>query len=401
MKILWLTPLFPYPPFSGGQTRAYNLIKNLAKHNEITLFSFMRPGRIQGPIEELKKYCPKIKTFPGRPIWSIRSVLLAGFSHLPFAITHFYGDGRVEQALKEELKGGQYDLVHFESFYTSPYLECVRSLPTVMGNENIEYLIYQRFADQKGFPLLKLLFFYDVWKMKNYEQGIWKLADLNLAVSETDADVIERITGKASVVIPNGVDLAGFEKLKPTGDKQSAAPVLLFVGDFRYFPNQDAIKFLINELWPLIQKKIPQAKLRLVGKNPGRLMNNFETVNVVVDSQVEDIRQAYGAADILLAPIRMASGTNIKILEAMAAGLPVVTTTIGAEGLAVKDDREVVIADKPEKFASAVVGLLADKKRRQQMGLAGQALVKQRYDWSKIVDKLEKAYSRLIHGKQN
>lgn len=398
MKILWLTPLFPFPPFSGGQTRAYNLIKNLAKKNEITLFSFIRPGRIQGPIDKLKKFCVKIKTFPGRKTWSLRNILLAGFSHLPFAVTHFYGESKVEDVLREELKREKYDLVHFESFYTSPYLKCAVCLPSVMGNENVEYLIYQRFADQKKFFLLRLMLFWDVWKMKYYEQNTWRKADLNLAVSQFDAEKIEAITKKKCLVIPNGVELESFKKINRLPGKR---PRLLFVGDFKYFTNQDAIEFLVKEIWPMIKRELPEAKLRLVGKNPNSFIKSLATTDIIVDSQVDDIRKAYSDADIMIAPMRIASGTNIKILESMASALPVVTTTIGIEGIETQGGKEAIIANKPPDFAREVVSLLRNKKQQQQMGQAGRKLIECFYDWPKISQKLEEGYRELIYGKKN
>lgn len=400
MRILWLTPIFPYPPFSGGQTRSYNLIKNLAKKNQITLFSFIRPARIQGPISELEKFCDKIRTFKGRRIWTLRNIFLAGASHLPFTITHFYGDRQLEKALREELKSQKYDLVHFESFYTSCYLNFASSLPKVLGNENIEYLIYQRFVEQKS-PFLKLPLLYDIWKMKRYEQGAWEKADLNLAVSGVDADKIRKVTGRQCVVIPNGVDVEYFGEIGKAFSIKAKRPTVLFVGDFKYFPNKDAIRFLIKEIWPLIKRRLPQAKLLLVGKNPNQFVSSLAGGGVIVDDQVEDIRQAYSQADIFVAPMRLASGTNIKVLEAMAAGLPVVTSSIGIEGVKAEKEKEVIVADKPDDFADQVAELLSDKKKRQRIGLAGRKLVRRLYDWSEITKKLEEAYQKLSYGKKS
>lgn len=392
MKILWVTPIFPYPPFSGGQTRAYNLLKNLAKKNEITLFSFLRPGRIQGPVKKMAKYCLKIKTFPGRPILSVRNFLLAGFSHLPFAITHFYGDSRFKMALEKELKTKPYDLIHFESFYTSPYLRSDFGLPAVLGNENVEYLVYQRFVQQRNF-LFKLPLNYDVWKMRQYEQSAWKRASLNLAVSEVDASKIEEVTSKKCEVIPNGVDISYFRNFTPKQKK--SYPLLLFVGDFRYFTNQDALTFLVKEIWPEVKKVIPKVKLWLVGKNPSLMVKNLAGKDVIVDSGIDDIRQAYAVADILVAPMRIASGTNIKVLEAMAAGLPVVTTSLGVEGIKAKKDKEVIVAGKKDQIISEIINLLKNETQRQKIGLAGRRVVERFYDWEKIGEKLNKIYEKF------
>lgn len=410
MKILWLTPLFPYPLYSGGQVRVYNLIKNLAKNHQITLFSFIRPEREQGPIERLQPFCLKIKTFKGRRIWTARNLFLASFSHLPFTITHFYGDQKVKQVLREELSQEKYDLVHFESFYTSPYLHCVSSLPKVMGNENIECLLYQRYVDQKMIPLKWLLSF-DVWKMKRYEQNAWRKADLNLAVSETDAKKIKKVTNKKCVVVSNGVDLDYFTRSKQSLPAFGGStvgghlikprkPIILFVGDFKYFANQDALRFLAKEIWPLIKRKTPDAILRLVGKNLNPYVKSLASKEIIVDDQVEDIRQAYNSADVFIVPMKIGSGTNIKVLEAMASGLPVVSTSVGAEGIEMEKGKEIIIGDESEELANSVVELLVDRDKRQKLGLAGRKLVERLHDWAKITKKLEKAYQELVDEKK-
>lgn len=399
MKILWINPVFPYPLYSGGQIRAYHLIKSLAKKHEVTLFSFLRPEREQGPIGELEKFCGKVKTFPGRKTWTIQNVALAGLSPLPFAASPYWGNLNLKKAIKEELKTGEYDLVHFESFYTSPYLKNDLGVPVVMGNENIESLIYERFVDQKKNSPLKTLLSFDVGKMKRYEESVWKKADLNLVVSEKDARKIRKVTKGKCVVVPNGVDSHYFENFKVSRTPEDR-PDLLFVGDFKYFANQDAIKFLINEIWPKINQQLPKVKLWLVGKNPGRFSESLKGKNVIIDSQVEDIRQAYAQADLLVVPMRLGSGTNIKVLEAMAAGVPVVTTRVGAEGIKVKEGKDLVVADKPEEFIKAVVDLIKNKQQAKKIGRSGQKTVKSLYDWSKIGKGLEKAYREVVNAKK-
>ena len=401
MKILWLTPIFPYPPFSGGQTRVYNLLKNLAKRHEITLFSFWRPNRIQGPMKKVEKICLKVKVFPGRPIWSARDIFLAGATGLPFAVTHFYGDKKMEKAISEELNEG-YDLIHFESFYTIPYLRTDFGVPTVLGNENIEYLIYHRFVQQKKNALFKWLAGYDVWKMKRYEEAGWRRADLNLAVSEPDAEQIEKVTKKKCAVIPNGVDIKHFEQFEQLKYKNMESKLaLLFVGDFKYFTNQDAIAFLVRKIWPRIKAKIEKVSLKLVGRNANSLINDLAVDGVQIVSDIDDIRQAYAAADVFLAPMRIASGTNIKILEAMAAGLPVVTTSVGAEGIKAKRGKEIIVRDKADELAEKVIELAHKPLLRQSLGLAGKRVIRRFYDWQKIVQELEKVYRGLIDEKKN
>lgn len=390
MKILWVNPVFPYPLYSGGQVRAYHLLKRLAQDNEVTLFSFIRPGREQGPVGELKKFCYKVKTFPGRKTWQPRHFVLAGLTGLPFAITPYVAHRDLIHSLENELKEEQYDLLHLESFYTFAYAKRTRGLPVVLGNENIEYKIYQRYVEQQKYPINKLLS-YDIKKMKKYEESAWRKADLNLAVSNQDAVLIEKVTGHHCPVVENGVDVASFSNFKITRPLENR-PDVLFVGDFKYFANQDAVNLLLKRIWPKIKDELPQAKLWLVGRHPGPLLESIDDPGILVDTQVRDIRQAYAQADVMIAPMRFGSGTNIKVLEAMAMGLPVVATSVGAEGIGAKPSKQIVVEDDPGRFARAVCRLLENENQRKKIGSAGRTLVKKNFDWSKIGNKLNKIY---------
>lgn len=393
MKILWITPLFPYPLYSGGQVRAYNLLKSLSDKAEVTLFSFLRPNRDQGPVAELEKFC-RVVVFPGRKTWTVRNVLLAGFSPLPFAVCHFWGNTDLKRMIGRELRNGGYDLVHFESFYTSPYLRSDFPVKTVLGNENVEFQVYRRFVQHQK-KLLRPPLAYDVWKLERFEKAAWQKADLNLAVSEKDAEVISKATGRECEVIPNGVDLKSFDSFKiskPAEDR----PDLLFVGDFNYFTNQDALKFLLRKIWPRVRRDLPAAKLWLVGKNSDSFAGKLKGAGVVVDSRVKDIRQAFYQADLMLVPLRIGSGTSLKVIEAMACGLPVVSTSVGARGLGLKSGREAIIADDPGEFARGVIELMSNRAKRNEIGRAGKRFVKDNLDWQKIGSKLLAAYKELI-----
>jgi glycosyltransferase involved in cell wall biosynthesis len=399
MKVLWLTYDLPYPLHSGGKLRAYHLIKGLSQDHRIDLFSFIRNEDQLQYLPELKKYCRRIETFRRPPIWSPRNILRAGFSTLPFAAATYYfpnAKKKIEQMLQEE----SYDLVHFESFYPAVYLPLVKKLgfKTLMGNENVEHHIYRRFAEQQRFPPARWTLLTDVFKMRKFEERCWRLGDVNIAPSENDADAISAVTGKECFVIPNAVDSESFSKIK----KQShEGLVCLFVGDFTYQPNQDAVKWLMENI--ISKSKIqmsnkiqnPNVKFLLVGRNPTEYVRNLASENIIVDDTIEDIRDAYARADIFLAPIRIGGGTRLKILEAMAAGLPVISTTIGVEGLEVREGKEVLIANEPEDFAEKINLLLKNPALRDKIGQAGRVLVRQKYDWKLSVQKLQEIYSSL------
>ncbi len=395
MKVLWLTYDLPYPPHSGGSLRAYHLLKGMSKNHQIDLFSFIRREEQLQYLPELEKYCRRIETFKRPYVWSPRNILRAGFSTLPFAsVGYYFRDAKlkIQQMLEEE----KYDLVHFITYYPAVYLSFAKNLgfKTLMGNDNIEYRVYQRYAEQQKFPPLKWLLSIDIFKMRKFEEKLWKLADINIALSEGGADAVSKVTGKECPVVPNAVDTESFSQIKK---KPHEGLVCLFVGDFTYRPNQDAVRWLVDEIISKSKKSFPSeiqnSKLLLVGRNPTNYIKNLASENIIVDGGVEDIRDAYARADIFLAPIRIGSGTRLKILEAMAAGLPIVSTTVGAEGLDVKDGENILLADEPQDFAQKISTLLKNPALRDKIGSAGKALVRQKYDWKQSITKLEEVYA--------
>jgi glycosyltransferase involved in cell wall biosynthesis len=393
MKVLWLTYDLPYPLHSGGKLRAYHLIKGLSENHQIDLFSFIRSEDQLQYLPKLKKYCQKIETFKRPVVWSPRNVLRAGFSTLPFAAATYYFRSARDRVLKMAEEGG-YDLVHFESFYPAVYLPFIKSLGSkvLMGSENVEYRVYQRFAEQQRFPPARWFLSIDILKMKKFEEKLWRLADVNVAPSGDDADVISQVTEKKCYVVPNAVDSGSFSKIKKNLHQGLAC---LFVGDFTYLTNRDAVRWLVEDVLSTINNQQSTINLLLVGRNPTDYIKSLASDNIIVDADIEDIRDAYARADIFLAPIRIGGGTRLKILEAMASGLPVVSTTVGVEGLEVRDGREVLIADTPQRFAEKIDLLLKNPELRDKIGNAGKLLVSQKYDWKFSVEKLNEIYHSL------
>lgn len=324
--------------------------------------------------------------------------MFSGFSTLPFAAAAYYFP-QVRKKLLKMLEE-RYDLVHFESFYPAVYLPFIKNLgfKTLMGNENVEYRVYQRFVGQRKFLPLKLLLAIDVFKMRRFEEQLWRVADANIAPSKEDANTISGVTNEKCFVIPNGVDTKSFSEMEKLPHRD---PVCLFVGDFTYVTNQDAVRWLAEEILPNVkyqmsnQCRTSNIKFLLVGRNPVTYVKSLASENIIVDDTVEDIREAYARADIFLAPIRIGGGTRIKILEAMAAGLPVVSTTVGAEGLEVNDGENILLADEPQEFTQKVISLLKSPSLRDKIGNAGRALVRQKYDWKQSVQKLQRVYASL------
>lgn len=388
-----LTPYLPYPLFSGGQIRTYNLLKNLANKHEITLFSFIREEQEKDYLSELRKFCPRIKVFKRRPAWDFKNVLIAGLSPFPFVMISTYLSLSARKAIAQELKESNYNLIHAEPFYMMPNIPS-HNIPTLLVEQTIEYLVYKKYADDFSFKAMKPFMYFDVLKLRFWEEYYWRKATSLVAMSEEDKTIMSRaVANKTIDVVANGVDIEFFTKTKM---KKPKIPTVLFVGNFKWLPNKDAAKFLTYKIWPQIKKEIPNAKLWIVGKNPTpEIISLAKKNDVIVDGNIEDIREAFGQASVLLAPIRNGRGTKYKVLEAMATKLPVVSTPLGIEGLNVKDNQEVLLANNAEDLAKKTIKVLKNENIGEEIANLAFLLIKNKYNWQLIASHLDRIYKEI------
>ncbi|MEK9147244.1 MAG: glycosyltransferase family 4 protein [Patescibacteria group bacterium] len=393
MKILMITPYLPYPLVSGGQIRTYNLLKNLAKKHQITLASFIRDTTEESYLKELKLYCQKVIVFKRRKAWSPINILLSALTPFPFLVC-IYFDVLVRLRIKAELAKENYDLIHAETFYVMPNIPQTK-IPIFLVEQVIEYLVYQRFV--KGLPkwlfFLKPALMVDVFKIKWWERYYWKRAKRLAAMSREDRDFIRNLAPKLQVdVVANGVDIEYFAKTKK---QKPTSPTVLFVGQFKWLPNRDATKFLVEEIWPKIKSQIINAKLWIVGRNPPDDILNYRSDDIRVDGGVEDIRLAYGSASVLLAPIRNGRGTKYKILEAMATQTPIVGTKLAIEGINIQAGVHALVSQTAEDLASQTVKVLTSPAFGQKLATAAYQLVAREYNWQRISEKLGQVYQEV------
>jgi len=389
-----LVPYLPTITMSGGQTRWYNIIKHLAKKHDITLFSLIKDDSENKFIPELKKYCKKVKVFsrPKRP-WTLRNILLSVFG--PFPLLVIRNQSLEERkAIREELAKEDYDLIHAETFYVMPHLGKTK-VPTILVEQTIWHDVYKHYVMHEVPWFLRPFYLQDVVKIIFWEKYYWGKADKLFGVSMEDREKMLKIVPKKDVgIIPNGVDTNYYrqkivKKLKP-------ARVLYGVTNFEWLQNQEATQILINDVWPIIKSGFSQAKVWIVGRKiPDWVKKYAVSGNIEVTENIPDARDAYGAATVMVAPIKGAGGTRLKILEAMAAGLPVVSTSVGVAGLNLTDGVNVMIADKPEIMAKKALELLNDQKLASKIGEAGKDHVVKYFDWKSIVKLHDPIYNSL------
>ena len=392
MKILFVTYDLPYPLDAGGKVRAFNLIRELSRENEVTLFSYYRDNSQLSYVDELRKYCANVHLFKRVAAFSLRhmvnTVLHLG---LTAHISHYYHPG-LNQELDKELKTGTYGLLHLESFYTSHLLGDY-DITQVLGTENIEWKIYQGHSETKAF-MSRFPLQLETLRTRMFEQSSWNKADALLAVCPSDRATICEHTTKPVYEIPNGVDIDYFRYETPSIDVDKLK--FLYVGDYAYIQNQDAVSWLLAGIYPALKAIYPESTLTIVGKNiPKNLGLNLDS-GVAIKREVEDIREEYAKADILLAPLRISSGTQFKILEAMATGVIVLTTPIGLEGLNAKPRRELVVFKNENDIVSAIENILKSQNTVEEISRRARELVEKEYSWNMIGSKLRSIYNNLV-----
>lgn len=397
MKILMLTPYLPYPLLSGGQIRTYNLLKQLSEKHQVTLFSLIKDQEETKYIPELLKYCADVRVFRrSKTPFTLRNIAKTAVSSYPFLVIRNYVS-EVTQAIEQELQRTDFDLLHAETFYMMPHLPKTKT-PTILVEQTIEYLGYESYAKQ-AFPLIRPLLNLDIKKIKRWESYYWEQADQLIVMSEQDKDFIKQTTKRQNVqndiaVVANGVDSEWFSEIPKVAHKD---PTVLFVGTFKWLPNREAVRYLVNEIWPSILAEMPTAKLHIVGNAPTKEIYNFEHEhpNIVVKARVEDIRDAFAVADVLVAPVFSGKGTRYKVLEAMASGTPLVATPTAVEGLHIKENVHALLGDTGPQLAKQTLRLLQSEALRKKLSHASKQFVQKNYDWQSISTQLDIIYRRI------
>jgi glycosyltransferase involved in cell wall biosynthesis len=300
------------------------------------------------------------------------------------------------RAVNDELEREKYDLIHAEAFYVMPHIGST-SVPTILVEQTIEYMVYKHYVDNEVKTFLKPFYYLDVIKLRYWEKHYWKKADQLVAVSPDDKQFMqERLPGIKVDIIPNGVDVKSYSSKKV---KRKHPPRVMYgVTNFEWLQNVEAVDLLINKVWPKIHSEVSDARLWIVGRKiPQRIIDLAkQRVDVEATESIPDARDAYLASSVMVTPIKGAGGTRLKILEAMAAALPVVSTSVGVAGLNVTSGRNVLISDSEDGMAKYTIQVLRDNKLANKIGKNGQQFVKDHYDWTSIVKLHEPIYKNTL-----
>lgn len=393
--ILMLTPYLPYPPVSGGRTRTYNLLRRLSTEFNFTLVCFGRPDERAFDLTPLREFCELFVIERAASPGTIKAALLSLTSLKPITMT-LYRTPEMRACLADLIATRTFAAVHVESFYMAQNLPDALAIPVLLCEPSIEYKAWGRFARvAKPFyqrPAVAL----ESLKMRAFEPRAWRAVDCVGVMSDFDRALVNSVAPGVTVVeTPNGVDTDFF-----TNQGQARQPnTALYMGDYKYFPNTEAVDYFMREMMPLIRAQCPDFTLTLLGKDapPAFLaLSDDPTSGLKVAGLVDDTRPYLGRSAVFVCPQRSGGGTRFKLLESMASGCPVVSTTLGAEGLEAVHERDLLIADTPRAFAESVLRVLADPALANRLGSAGRDLILSRHSWERSADRVRSVYLDLI-----
>jgi sugar transferase (PEP-CTERM/EpsH1 system associated) len=403
VKILWVKAGGLLPLDSGGKIRSYNILKELARNHRVTFFSF-HPEQDDAAHAELKDIFERVVSCPLKlPAAKSFSELLeygtALFSRQPYAIRK-YCQPQVAVELKKVLTGDSFDVIVCDFLVAAGVIPWDINCPKVLFTHNVEAMIWKRHYEVARNPLWKALSWREWKAMSQAEHTYLRKADHVLTVSETDCDVLAQfLPSEKLTVIPTGVDIDYF---RPS-DKPEEPNSLVFTGSMDWLPNEDGIQYFAQEVLPLILTEIPSVKLSVVGRKPSRRLQALAAANpehIHLTGWVDDVRPHLEKGAVCIVPLRVGSGTRLKIFEAMAMGKAVVSTTIGAEGLPGRHGVELLLAGSPEDFAKYTITLLRDETSRRRIGSAARELVENRFSWSAVAAEFAVVLERVAGNRE-
>lgn len=397
MNILFISAYIPYPPHGGAYQRTYNILKHVAKENDVYLIGFIKEKNDLENAAHLEKICKKVYAFRLPDDWSkvslAKSLFLNLFSPLPYTIQKYYSS-QARQAIARLVQQVNFDILHCDMIDLAEYIYDHNPKATVLVNHNVESTLMLRHAEVDKNPLKKWFFYLQYKKLLRYERKMCPKFKCSAAVSELDKQQLQSISPQARFrIVPNGVDVDYFQPRKLQVEKNT----LIFAGSTDYLPNIDGIKFFHQEIWPLIKREVNDTRLIILGKN--RTSKNLGiqiTEDISLLGFVEDVRPHIGKAAVYIVPLRIGGGTRLKILDAMAMGKAIVSTTIGAEGIDVTHGKNILIADTPEDFSKQVIKVLNDTKLRESLGMEGRKLVEKKYSWDVIGKEMDEVYTAAL-----
>lgn len=394
MRLLFVALSYPLPANNGHKIRTWALLRALAAEgHDVSLLAFAREDEVPADEASVRAVCRDVEIVPigGGNVVHAREIagrLARLVSPRPYAVSR-YASPAMRTRILARARRDRFDAIICDifTFASVPAL----GIPIVVNNENIEHVMLRRYLRHESNPAKRLYVSLEAWKMERWERAVWRQSAVALVCSDTDRRALGRLCPAVrTAIVPNVVDT---DTYVPNGAGEPAR--LLFQGGMDYLPNQDAVSHFITSILPALRSLVPGVRFVVAGRNPSpALLRRFGGLpDVEFTGTVPDMRVELARAAVCVVPLRIGSGTRLKILEAAAMGKAIVSTRIGAEGLDFTDGEDIVIADDPSDFAHAVARILEESDCRLRLGKAARALVEREYGFAALKRRLARALS--------
>jgi sugar transferase (PEP-CTERM/EpsH1 system associated) len=381
-----LSPTLPWPLTIGSKIRIYYVLRELARAGlEVTLLALAHDPYGPGDLDPLRTYCSKLHVIPAKNRPRAQAAWRAFLSRKPYGVAKFDSPA-FRKAVTEALQQEDYPILWVHFMETLVYLPSgwKKSPLVVLDQHNADERFWETYA-REGSPWVRLFAKFNLWQLRRFQASVLNQVDVVLSVSKEDADFTQaRLTNPATQVwiVPNGVDT---ERLQPLGTTERRNRII-FCGAMDVFMNIDAVNWFARRMFPRVREAVPDAEFWIVGRNPNSKVKALASLpGVRVIGQVEDVRPYYAEAKVAVAPFRYGGGTKLKVLEAMALGVPVVATPVGCQGIEAVPGKHLFKEENEEAFTERVVNLLQDDSLRLQMAIEARKLVEDRYSWHSIM----------------
>jgi sugar transferase (PEP-CTERM/EpsH1 system associated) len=394
LKILFITARFPYPPIKGDKIIPYQRLKFFSKKHEITLLSLADTKADLKHLSAIQQYCKHIYVVPLRKMESFTNMLAKGLSRVPLQVLYFKSR-RFKKNLEELLSKNKYDVVHTFMLRMAPYVSSYKGCPKIIELIDSMQLNMRRRASL-GKNLKKWIFNEESRRLAAYEKNIVKKFDYGIVVSEVDKKQI----GTDNIIVSHlGVDDKTFY---PISNGQKDQDLIIFTGNMGYFPNQQAVLYFVNTIFPLIQKKHPMAKFWVVGCKPPKKIKLLEKANksIRLFGFVDSMTDYINKASIAVCPMTVGSGMQFKILEALACGVPVVATSLAKGDIKLNENDGLFVADNVTLFADRVLEIMENKNLQKVIAIVAPQAIKDKYSWEDSNLIVENIYSSLVNGRE-
>ena len=404
MRILWLSHLLPYPPKGGVQQRSYNLLREVSRYHEIHFLAFNQRAlvpseNVSASVAALSEHCRVLDVIPIPSDYSphSRAILAAQslMTRAPYTVKWLHSK-RFATAVRDAVTATAYDVAHFDTISLAQYKSLLPDIPASLTHHNIESAMLLRRVSIEPNVVRRAYFWQEARRLERYESRIAQSFAIHLTCSTLDAARLKAISrGARTAVVPNGVDTRYFDPAPFA--RQQVPKSVVFAGGLTWYPNVSAVQFLVREIWPRLKRKYPNAQATIIGRQPPDWLSTAATMDrsIHVTGFVDDVRPYMAEAQVYVCPIFDGGGTKLKVLDALAMGVPLVAHPISCEGIDVMAERNVLLATTPDEFVEQIGRLFDDQGLRERLSRSGRDLAVRQYDFDSIGRDLASLYEEL------